>query len=460
MSQIVNQHFVNARYFHNLGYNITCLTGEGDIFYTIYGDHYYLSQFREQPKILADIRFKCPNYFVKNISNGRQTRKELENLNWSRAHGIGAILGGKYSEFAVIDIDGSSSNSMLKNILERLNLTLDYEWIVTSGNGYHIHFRTLLDSNYRGNLNSNFKATEFYKHFGFETIQIKARGHIVLPVSKHSSGVSYKFLNKKLPQQLPIHLGNKKLMRMISKFCDLSEAPLLEQHSAYYFDRKSPIVPLRHHGKSKEYTIVLDTETNGLPNDYNFSPSRFEDWPDLLQLAWQVYDSNFQLVKESNYYVRRWDYTMDPDAERITGITSKTLDEEGTWINDILFELFYDIANASLLIGHNLSYDISTISAAKVEVEKRGGKIFIQNIDPNIDAISKFCTMKSTTNLVGIPWNDEYKYPTLQELYNHFFNEDYSGAHDAMADVKATALCFKELLDNHSSIVQEFIYKE
>lgn len=35
--------------------------------------------------------------------------------------------------------------------------------------------------------------------------------------------------------------------------------------------------------------------------------------------------------------------------------------------------------------------------------------------------------------------------PILQELHNHLFNEDFDGAHDALADVKATARCFFEL---------------
>ena len=40
----------------------------------------------------------------------------------------------------------------------------------------------------------------------------------------------------------------------------------------------------------------------------------------------------------------------------------------------------------------------------------------------------------------------KFKLPALMELYKHLFNEKFESAHNASADVEATALCLFKLL--------------
>jgi DNA polymerase III epsilon subunit-like protein len=51
--------------------------------------------------------------------------------------------------------------------------------------------------------------------------------------------------------------------------------------------------------------------------------------------------------------------------------------------------------------------------------------------------------MKKTANLEGL--NLGGKYPKLKELHQFLFGEDFSNAHDAMADIEATKRCFLKL---------------
>jgi hypothetical protein len=60
---------------------------------------------------------------------------------------------------------------------------------------------------------------------------------------------------------------------------------------------------------------------------------------------------------------------------------------------------------------------------------------------------STFCTMEKSTNLVKLPGKyGKYKWPKLVELYKFLFNEELTGAHDALVDILATRRCYYELL--------------
>lgn len=61
------------------------------------------------------------------------------------------------------------------------------------------------------------------------------------------------------------------------------------------------------------------------------------------------------------------------------------------------------------------------------------------------------CTMERTTNWCAIPnpnsYYGGYKYPKLQELYAKLFGENFTDAHDALADIRATKKCYFELIE-------------
>ena len=57
----------------------------------------------------------------------------------------------------------------------------------------------------------------------------------------------------------------------------------------------------------------------------------------------------------------------------------------------------------------------------------------------------KCCTMKSSTNYCKLPGKKGFKSPRLAELHQILFGEGFDNAHNALADVEATARCFWEL---------------
>ncbi len=53
---------------------------------------------------------------------------------------------------------------------------------------------------------------------------------------------------------------------------------------------------------SKPTFLIFDTETHGLPKDYKASPELSDNWPRVLQIAWEVYDEEFKLIELFYYH--------------------------------------------------------------------------------------------------------------------------------------------------------------
>jgi hypothetical protein len=43
--------------------------------------------------------------------------------------------------------------------------------------------------------------------------------------------------------------------------------------------------------------LFFDTETSGLPKNWNAPVEQIENWPRLVQIAWQIYDLQGKLIE-------------------------------------------------------------------------------------------------------------------------------------------------------------------
>ncbi|MBO6525335.1 MAG: DNA polymerase III subunit alpha [Balneolaceae bacterium] len=183
--------------------------------------------------------------------------------------------------------------------------------------------------------------------------------------------------------------------------------------------------------------LIFDTETTGLPRDYSAPITDFDNWPRLVQLAWQLHDHTGKLMSSGNYIVKPEGFTIPFNSEKIHGISTKRAQKEGHDLEFVLKEFRKDMDRAYFLVGHNVSFDESVMGA-----EFLRKKIPSAIIDkPKID------TKDESTEYVGIPnGRGGFKWPTLGELHHKIFDTGFEDAHDAAADVEATTRAFLELV--------------
>lgn len=185
---------------------------------------------------------------------------------------------------------------------------------------------------------------------------------------------------------------------------------------------------------SYEY-LFFDTETTGLPKNYNAPTSDLNNWPRLVQISWLEYDINQKIINERNFIIKPNGFVIPNDSIRIHGITNEKALKEGVELS-VALRKFSDYArHAKTIIGHNLEYDENIV----------GAEFIRSGIKNTLNGKTKICTMKSSTNYCAIRNSYGFKYPTLDELHKKLFNTNFEGAHNSLNDVRATAKCFWEL---------------
>lgn len=184
--------------------------------------------------------------------------------------------------------------------------------------------------------------------------------------------------------------------------------------------------------------LFFDTETNGLPKDWKASYTEVDNWPRIIQLAWIVVTINALGVverTEPKVHLIKPDGWLPSEFAEEHGLTLDLLEAEGKPIAEVLEQFSADLSECEAIGAHNLSFDhrITWAEVIRLGKEPQSGKI-------------KICTMQKSTNVCKIPGKRGYKWPTLDELHRHFFQEGFDGAHDAANDIKATVDCFQCLL--------------
>lgn len=185
--------------------------------------------------------------------------------------------------------------------------------------------------------------------------------------------------------------------------------------------------------------LIFDTETTGLPRDWNAPLTDLDNWPRAVQIAWQLHDEVGNLVEAKDFLIRPDGYDIPYDAERIHGISTELAMQQGAELSDVIQEFNQALNKATFVVGQNIGFDINIMGAEflRTNVETR------MHAMPVLDT----CT-EVTANLCKIPGGrgGRFKLPTLTELHGYLFDVPFGEAHNATADVEATTRCFFELI--------------
>jgi len=168
--------------------------------------------------------------------------------------------------------------------------------------------------------------------------------------------------------------------------------------------------------------VVIDTETSGL--------GKIDT---VLQLAYEQFDGAGNCLNSFCKFFRpAHDYEIHPEAAKVNNLTKAYIDLHGEHSSRYYDELRYLRALAddgSIFVGHNISFDLRIINQ---DLMRYG----VGKFEPTTYCTKNNGRIREWTGISN---------PSLLKLYTYFFNEIFDGAHDALADVKATARCFFEL---------------
>jgi len=185
--------------------------------------------------------------------------------------------------------------------------------------------------------------------------------------------------------------------------------------------------------------LIFDTETTGLPANYNAPVTDSGNWPRCIQIAWQLHDELGNLIEHQDYLVHPDGFNIPYDAERIHGISTELAAEQGIDIREVLEKFNIALSKSRFIVGQNVGFDVNIMGA---EFYRYGVESPMAQM-PVLDT----CT-EVTADLLKIPGGrgGRFKLPTLTELHSYLFGVPFSEAHNATADVEATTRCFLQLV--------------
>ena len=185
--------------------------------------------------------------------------------------------------------------------------------------------------------------------------------------------------------------------------------------------------------------LIFDTETTGLPKKWNAPITDSENWPRCVQLAWQLHDSKGNVVSNHSYLIRPENFNIPFESEQIHGISTELAKTIGISLNEALEKFIDDLNKAGFIIGHNVKFDLNIIGAELHRIKSDFNLLEKDVLDTCTELTANFCKIPGGRG-------GKFKFPTLIEIYSFLFNENFSEAHNASADVEATARVFFELV--------------
>src|SRR5690606_26373789 len=185
--------------------------------------------------------------------------------------------------------------------------------------------------------------------------------------------------------------------------------------------------------------IIFDTETTGLPKDFNAPITDVDNWPRCVQIAWQLHDEMGNVMEHEDYLIKPEGFDIPYDSERIHGISTLLATEKGIDLSTVLTKFNTALNKAKFVVGQNVGFDLKVM----------GAEYYRATVETPLNTmlVLDTCT-EVTADLLKLPGGrgGRYKLPTLTELHQYLFGVPFGEAHNATADVEATTRCFFELV--------------
>ena len=187
--------------------------------------------------------------------------------------------------------------------------------------------------------------------------------------------------------------------------------------------------------------LFFDTETTGFPKDN--LPLDDPAQPHIIQIAAILDDGDGNIKASINMIINADCGPVPEKAYNVHKISEAIYKEFGVSCLVALAPLNSLVQRADIIVAHNISFDLKMLKIAYARMGK------LERFTSEIQSKPQFCTMLATTDIVKIPsprGRGGYKWPKLDEAYRVLVNSrGFTGAHDALEDVKACREVFYSL---------------
>src|SRR5690606_21162797 len=139
--------------------------------------------------------------------------------------------------------------------------------------------------------------------------------------------------------------------------------------------------------------LIFDTETTGIPHNKTAPITDLDNWPRLVQIAWQLHDNRGRLLARHNYIIRPDGFDIPYNAQQIHGISTQRALSEGIPVKKALNALLEDTSRAKLLVGHNIEFDKSILGAEMIRLGLDPDQLLsVEKLDTGI-ASTNYCQL-------------------------------------------------------------------
>ena len=187
--------------------------------------------------------------------------------------------------------------------------------------------------------------------------------------------------------------------------------------------------------KDLDLYLFFDTETTGLPKNWEAPISDIDNWPRIVQIAWILSSEEKGRIESNDFIIKPEGFEIPEESSRVHGITTQKAYAEGIDLIEALTKFNLALQKSSCLVAHNMNFDEKVI----------GAEFLRKGIENDFFEKNRLCTMEKSTQYCKLPGRYGYKWPSLSELHNILFGKDFEDAHNAAGDINATESCFWKL---------------
>ena len=139
--------------------------------------------------------------------------------------------------------------------------------------------------------------------------------------------------------------------------------------------------------------LIFDTETTGFPKNCNAPITDLDNWPRVVQLAWQIHDENGALVEVQDNIIYPDGFDIPFNATKVHGISTERAKSEGKPLEDVLTIFETAIEKCEYLVGHNVNFDLNVTGCEYYRIKGVNPLDAKKSLDSCTETTAKLCEL-------------------------------------------------------------------